>query len=104
MHKVQKGWDRVQQAQDNLHLAFALAWYQRDHGRYPKKLDELAPKYVRAIPGDVFSGKPLIYRPNEKGYLLYSVGYNGKDDGGRSYDDDPPGDDLVVRMPLPKPR
>jgi hypothetical protein len=31
---------------------------------------------------------------------LYSVGLNGKDDGGRSYGHDPPGDDLAVRMPL----
>jgi hypothetical protein len=37
---------------------------------------------LRQIPGDVFSGKPLIYRPNENGYLLYSVGINGKDEGG----------------------
>jgi hypothetical protein len=37
-----------------------------------------------------------------KGYLLYSVGVNGKDDGGRQFDDDPPGDDLSVRMPLPE--
>jgi len=27
---------------------------------------------------------------------------NGKDDGGRGYDDDPAGDDLVIRMPLPE--
>jgi len=102
VHKVQKAWNRVQQVQDNLHLAFALAWYQRDHGRYPQKLDELTPKYLRAIPGDTFSGKALIYRPSEKGYLLYSVGPNEKDDGGRGYDDEPFGDDISVRMPLPE--
>jgi hypothetical protein len=66
------------------------------------KLEALAPKYLAEVPGDLFSGKPLIYRPSEKGYLLYSVGVNGQDDQGRSYDDDPPGDDLVVRMPLPE--
>jgi hypothetical protein len=26
------------------------------------------------------------------------VGVNGKDEGGRGYEDDPPGDDLSVRM------
>jgi len=102
VHKVQRAWDRVQQVQDNLKLAFALEWYRRDHGYYPKKLDLLAPKYLRQIPGDVFSGKALIYRPGENGYLLYSVGMNGKDEGGRGQDDDPPGDDLSVRMPLPE--
>jgi hypothetical protein len=100
--KVQHGYDRVEQAQRNLRVAFALAAYHRDHGRYPRKLDELTPRYLAAVPGDFFSGKALIYRPEEKGYLLYSVGENGKDEGGRWYDDDPPGDDPRVRMPLPE--
>jgi hypothetical protein len=34
--------------------------------------------------------------------LFYSVGANGIDDGGRWLDDDPPGDDPGVRMPLPE--
>ena len=53
------------------------------------------------MPGDLFSGKPLIYKPEGKGYLFYSVGANGLDEGGRWYDDDPRGDDPRVRMPLP---
>jgi hypothetical protein len=38
-------------------------------------------------------------------YLLYSVGVNGKDDGGKGYDDRKSGetwDDLVVRVPADK--
>jgi hypothetical protein len=97
----QAAHDRAEQAQRNLHVAFALAAYQRDHARYPAQLAALAPKYLAKVPDDIFSGKPLIYRPSEKGYLLYSIGPNGKDDGGRWYDDDPPGDDPHVRMPLP---
>ena len=54
------------------------------------------------MPIDLFSGKPLIYRPGADRYVLYSVGFNGKDDGGRWYNDDPPGDDPSVRMPLPQ--
>ena len=65
-------------------------------------MDALAPKYLKEIPGDIFSGKALIYRITEDGYLLYSVGVNGQDEGGRSFEDVPPGDDLAVRMPLPK--
>jgi hypothetical protein len=102
VNKVQDAEHRNVQLQQNLHLAFALAAYQREHGRYPATLDALAPKYLPQIPNDLFSGKALIYRPSEKGYLLYSVGVNGQDDGGRSYEDDPAGDDLTVRMPLPK--
>jgi hypothetical protein len=46
----------------------------------------------------------MIYRPNDSGYVLYSVGVNGVDDEGRTDADSPPGDDLVIRMPLPPPR
>jgi hypothetical protein len=99
--KVMSAADRAEQTQKNLQIAFALAAYRKDNGKYPEKLDALAPKYLAAVPPDVFSGKPLIYKPDGKGYLFYSVGPNEKDDGGRSIDDDPPGDDLVVRMPVP---
>ena len=93
--------DRTEQVQRNLHIAFALAAYQSDNGRYPAKLDDLAPKYLAAVPDDMFSGKAIIYRPAETGYLFYSVGINGKDEEGRSYDDDPRRR-LPVRMPLPE--
>ena len=73
------------------------------------------------MPLDFFSGKPLIYRASKKGYLLYSVGVNGKDDGGRrqyetaeefrarvlaEFTGDPVpdrqlADDISISMPLP---
>jgi hypothetical protein len=102
--KRQASADRIEQVQRNLHLAFALAAYHSDHGRYPAKLDELAPKYLETIPDDLFSGKPLIYRLEDDGYLLYSVGPNGVDDDGRGYDDQPRGDDVSIRIPVPVPR
>ncbi len=100
--KVQNAADRIEQLQRNLYLAFALAAYRREFGRYPKELDVLTPKYLAKIPQDIFSGAALIYRPSENGYLLYSVGVNGKDEQGHGYDDGPGGDDLPVRMPLPQ--
>jgi hypothetical protein len=105
VRKVQQAHDRVTQAERNLTVAFAMAAYHKDHNRYPEQLADLTPKYLAAVPGDVFNGQPLIYRPvekGEKGYLFYSVGPNGKDDGGRWVNDDPPGDDPGVRMPLPE--
>jgi hypothetical protein len=95
--KLQGSAERCEQAQRNLHLAFALAAFQRDHGRYPDKLDELARNYLEKIPDDLFSDKPLIYRLEAEGYLLYSVGLNGIDEDGR-------GDDVRVRVPVPEPR
>jgi hypothetical protein len=101
LRKVQQAGERQEQVRDNLRVALAVAAYRHDRGRYPEKLEALAPAYLAAVPKDRFSGKALVYRPSEKGYLLYSVGANGKDEEGRWYDDDPPGDDPGVRVPLP---
>jgi hypothetical protein len=103
-NKLVDSADHLEQTHRNLHLAFALAAYHADHSRYPEKLAELSPKYIDKIPDDLFSGQPLIYRLESDGYLLYSVGVNGVDDGGQGYDDDPKGDDLVIRMPVPEPK
>ncbi|MCD4825594.1 MAG: hypothetical protein K8S55_13445 [Phycisphaerae bacterium] len=68
-------------------VALALAAYKAEKGAYPQKLAELSPAYLKAIPADRFSGKPLIYKTRGKGYLLYSVGMNLKDDGGKKEGD-----------------
>jgi hypothetical protein len=99
--KVQTAADRGEQTHHNLCIAFALAVYQREHGKYPEKLEALTPAYLPEAPQDLFVAGPLIYRPSAKGYLLYSVGPNKKDEQGRASDDNPPGDDLRVQMPLP---
>jgi hypothetical protein len=97
--KIQGAADRTEQISRNLHVAYALAAYQRERGRYPSRLGELSPRYLSTVPMDLFSGKALVYRPSANGYLLYSVGSNGLDEGGRTYDDVPSGDDLDVRLP-----
>lgn len=102
IRKVQAAADRTEQIDRNMHVAFALAAYHKAEGRYPAKLADLAPKYLAAVPGDVFSGKDLIYKPHAGGYLFYSVGQNSKDDGGQWHGDDPPGDDPGVRVPRPE--
>ena len=102
--RIQTGADSLDQTRRNLRVAMALSAFHADAGRYPAKLEELAPKYLDKVPNDLFSDKPLIYKPNGNGYLLYGVGPNGKDDDGRTNDDDPRGDDIAVRIPAPPPR
>jgi len=65
-------------------IALTLAAYRADHGDYPVTLDDLRPTYMAAVPLDPFSGKPLQFRCDGKDYTLYSVGPDGRDDGGRS--------------------
>jgi hypothetical protein len=82
-------------------LGFALAAYRADRGRYPKTLADLKPKYVSEVPKDIFNDSELHYERTSGGFLLYSVGPNGKDDGGRGVDDRTANegwDDLSVRV------
>ncbi len=99
-HKVVDAEDRAQQLFDTVAVGYAVVWYQRLNGRYPDSLAPLAPNYLTTVPGDLFSGKGLIYQPGANGFLLYSVGANGTDEGGRWNYDLPPGDDIAVRIPL----
>jgi len=103
IHNVQISADRIEQQQRHLQLAIALALYHREKGQYPEKLSELSPKYLPTIPLDLFSGKDVIYSRTSKGYRLYSVGPNGKDDGGVKDEDYPhKADDILLEVPLPE--
>jgi hypothetical protein len=74
---------RIEAARQAVITAIALKRYQLKHGSYPEKLSELVPKFFSAVPLDPVDGQPLRYRRNADGtFLLYSVGENGKDDGG----------------------
>jgi hypothetical protein len=102
-HKVQNAALRCEQLQRLMEIAFALAAFRADQKHFPAKLEELVPKYISKVPTDLFSKQQLIYRLTADGYFLNSVGPNGQDEDGRSYADDPPGDDVAVRMPVPAP-
>jgi hypothetical protein len=80
-------------------VGFALAAYRADAGTYPASLGELAPRYIAQVPADPFTDQPLHYQRQADGFLLYSVGANGKDDRGATFSSDPRGDDIVIRVP-----
>lgn len=71
----------------------ALERHRLANGNYPDRLAELVPRFLPTIPLDVFDGQPLRYAntpPN--GHRVYSVGQNGRDNGGKD-------DDLVLQLP-----
>jgi len=73
----------IQTQTDLARVACALERFRLAHGNYPESLDELAPQFVASVPHDVIGGKPLHYRRTDDGkFVLYSVGWNEKDDGG----------------------
>lgn len=53
-------------------------------GRYPDNLEALVPGILEEVPIDPFTGKALVYRREGEGFIVYSLGTNEKDDGGRS--------------------
>ncbi len=91
---------RAQARHEMTLLALALAEYQRDKGTYPETLNALAPQYLKTISQDPFTGETLKYQRQEKGYLLYTVGPNGKDDQSQQHNaQNPDADDWAIRVP-----
>jgi hypothetical protein len=79
-------WKRHAALNAMLRIDLAIHMFQRDQGRLPETLDELAPAYVNKLPLDPFSGQPFRYEPQEKQFELYSVGHDGEDNGGHFAD------------------
>jgi hypothetical protein len=68
---------------DEAALACALERFRLAKGKFPESLEELTPALVSQLPHDLITGKPYTYRRSpDGGYLLYSVGWDQKDDGG----------------------
>jgi hypothetical protein len=83
----------AQSSVDLARTAIALERYRLAHGEYPESLDALAPQFMAKVPRDVIGGQPsqgsgsasqpLHYRRTSDGqFVLYSIGWNERDDGG----------------------
>jgi hypothetical protein len=80
--------------------ALALERYHTRRGAYPTTLADLAPDFLKTEPLDFMDGKPLRYQLNTDGhYLLYSVGLDRADDGGKM-----PGNERLGAPGLPAAR
>ena len=78
-------------------IACALERCRLSYGGYPPTLETLVPQFIEKLPYDIIGGQPspssgsasqpLIYRrPGDGKFLLYSVGWNEKDDDGTASD------------------
>jgi hypothetical protein len=78
---------------DGTLVMLALESYRARVGRYPDSLDALVPNELERVPADRFAaGGTLRYRPLDaaakdaaRGYVLYSVGHDGVDNGGKAH-------------------
>ena len=65
-------------------VKLALRAYQQEHAEYPASLQDLVKAGILTrVPMDPFAlNAPLRYQRRGTGYALYSIGPDGKDDGG----------------------
>jgi hypothetical protein len=87
-----------------------LRYRAQTGGHYPTTLDDLVPGLLPSVPIDPFDGKPLRYRREglargaeqaadrpAEGFVIYSIGRDGKDDGGAPYDGSEGTGDIAIR-------
>jgi hypothetical protein len=90
-------WCAMSTRRQLVEVGWALEIFKAGNGKYPSELAELTPAILKQVPIDVFADKPLIYKQIGSGYLLYSIGCDMKDDGGK--DDGMSGDgDIALKM------
>ncbi|HML76619.1 MAG TPA: hypothetical protein PKB02_19160 [Anaerohalosphaeraceae bacterium] len=80
--------------------ALAIERYRMKEGKLPETVEALVPEYLPAVYMDPFDGQPLRYEREGAGYMVYTIGADGVDDGGRKEDPDNPKEtfDWVFRV------
>lgn len=64
-------------------IGIACKIYKNQQGEFPEKLSQLVPDILKKELLDPFTGEPFIYRRQDSGFIVYSLGSNEKDDEGR---------------------
>ena len=87
-HKsVANDCEQVRQRRDATRTIVALARHRLRHGALPEALTDIDADLLPAPPLDRFTGEPLRWGISETEAVLYSIGNDRDDDGGRSIAD-----------------
>jgi hypothetical protein len=62
--------------------ALAAEDFRLKHGRWPSRPEDLVPEFLPEWPADPIDGKLLRWLRRADGITVYSIGRDGKDDGG----------------------
>jgi hypothetical protein len=112
--RIEQSYWRSQAQLRTAIVALAVERFRRELGRWPKSIAELVPGKLKQIYIDPYDGKPLRYRRNKDGVVIYSVGPDKVDDGGtlNRSNTGTPGPDIGIqlwdpdkrRQPAPPPK
>ena len=78
----------------------AVERYRMKHGKWPATLGEVVPEFLPILSTDPFVGTPIKMVKTADGVIVYTVGRDGKDDGGKLDRKSPitPGTDLGFQL------
>jgi hypothetical protein len=65
------------------YVALATDRYRLAHGGWPESLAVLVPEFLHEVPTDPYNGSALKHRRLADGVVIYSVGPDGEDNGGK---------------------
>jgi len=68
-------------------MALAVERFRLAQGRLPETLAELVPAYTDDVPEDPYDGAALRTQRLERGFVVYCVGPNGRDEAGLGHGD-----------------
>ncbi len=70
---MEKG-TKAEARRDAARLGLALYAYRARNGKFPAKLDDLAPEFIESVPLNPYDGEPMKVQRTERGMTIYSVG------------------------------
>ncbi len=85
--------DQFNTERDGLRLLVAIELFRAECKKPPASLNDLVPSFLPSVPADVFAADHLFRYtrtdpakdPAGRAYLLYSVGSDGQDNGGKTH-------------------
>lgn len=96
LEKAISSCDQIEVERRGLTVMLALERYYVEHHEYPRSLAVISPAFLRSVPIDLWSGRPMGYRlltaaeqeadRQRRAYFVWSVGGDGVDNGGRFLD------------------
>jgi hypothetical protein len=87
--RAMRSWALVEAQVAGVRTMIAIELFRAERGAWPRELGELVPAYLPRGLEDPYTGDSLRYRVEAGGYVLYSVGLDRHDDGGREHEDGP---------------